>query len=107
MLIRKLLSNILISIWLIGFNPIVSCYVRGYVYLEEGMLSFKRDDLCLLIKNSILENKMELYDRDFWVLIEIPKDTKGFVTFWYRWGSGNAYVGTKSIPVKWGRVKEG
>ncbi len=107
MLIRKLIvTNIMIG-FLAAFNPIVQCYVRGYVFVDEGILSFSRDDTCLVVKDRELDNKMELYDKEFWVVITIPEDIKGFTSFWYRWGSSNAYINGVPFPVKYGRVIQG
>lgn len=107
MLIRKSIISFFIYILIGAFNPIVSCYVRGYVFLDEGLLSFKRDDTCLIVKDRELGNKMELYDKEFWVVITIPENISGFTSFWYRWGSSNAYINGIPIPVKYGRVIQG
>lgn len=95
-----------------GFSPLVTCFVKGKVYLEsngDGIfnLSFDRADICSTIKHRQLENKIELWDKDYWVVVTIPHDIKGHTPIWYRWGSPTAYVDGKYIHIEWGYVVGG
>lgn len=92
-----------------GFNVLNECYVRGFIYAENGMIQLSRGDICDVTHQEI-EDVIILHDRRHWVYIKFPvKEMKGsgHIIFWYRWGTPTAFFGVDPLNIKWGNVKRG
>lgn len=89
----------------VAFKDTSTCYLRGYVYNVAGEVSFEREDLCQ-IESEVAGERLILWSRRFWVGITAPK-TRGYVAWWYRWGSSVAHVDGKEIKVEWGQGTRG
>jgi hypothetical protein len=60
-----------------------------------------------MVWHELSNNEIILFTKDHWVMIKIPDDTKGFVSFWYKWGSSDAYINGKAVKIVWGFVLRG
>lgn len=105
-----MLSGILLLLSFAFQDPSGECYVRGYVFQDtlNNTYSFTRnqDDTCW-VKDSLLENKLVLFHKTRWVMIEFPDGLKGHVSFWYKWGNERAFIGAQPINIEWGYSLKG
>jgi hypothetical protein len=93
-----------------GFNAFNECYVRGYIYSENGKVQLYRDDSCDVTVQEI-EDVIIIHDKKHWVYIKFPieniKGNSGHASFWYRWGATNAFFNVQPIEIKWGTIVKG
>ncbi|MEM4360112.1 MAG: hypothetical protein QXT45_06250 [Candidatus Bilamarchaeaceae archaeon] len=100
--------SILLWIQSLLFNEFgLDCYVRGYVYRVGEEVSWVREDRCDRLHVELVEDALIIYSDKYWVIVKIPDSVKGYDSFWYRWGSSNAYIHGVPVKVDWGFVMRG
>lgn len=103
-----LLISLLVSSAYASFGTSLYCHVRGYVYFDGyDSSSLNRNDLCTHIGDYVEGDVIILFNDVQWVLIRIPETVKGHTSFWYKWGSDNAYMNGAPVHVEWGYTLRG
>ena len=83
--------------WAAFTDDLTACTVQGYIYQMDGLLTFKRVDHCTGVRAEVMDNALILTSLRRQVAV-VPPSTRGQVSFWYRWGRGEAHLSTESIP---------
>lgn len=102
------LSSLLVALSYASFGSPLYCHVRGYVYYDGyDSSSLDRNDLCTSISDYTEGDVIILFNDIQWVVIKIPKTVKGHTSFWYKWGSDNAYMNGSPVHIEWGYTLRG
>lgn len=95
------------KVYALSFRTNIYCHIRGNIYLDMKEMKLDRVDLCNMIDHGVAGKQILLHDSTYWVLINVPNDTKGIASFWYKWGAWHYYINGISHDVDWGYVLRG